>query len=935
MTSPAPAHPDLYLVDGSGFIFRAFHALPPMTRGDGVPVNAVYGFTNMLYKLLTDFAAAQVAVIFDAKEQTFRNEIYADYKANRDDPPDELIPQFSLIRESVDAFCLPCLELDGYEADDLIATYAKQAVARGQKVVIVSSDKDLMQLVRDGVTMWDPIKARTIAEPEVFEKFGVTPDKVVDVQALAGDSVDNVPGVPGIGVKTAAQLINEYGDLETLLARAGEIKQPKRRESLIEHAEKARVSRRLVKLDEAVPVTTPIDELRPREPDSSKLTGYLARMEFKTLLNRVTTRLREEGQVVEHPDLPVEVAAAAARALEPVVETPVETRYELVQDLPSLQRWIARAQQVGSLAFDTETDSLTACVCGLVGMSLAVAPGEACYVPLCHVDPEAGKSELDLAQTAKPQQIPLDDFKAAIGPLLADPSVLKIAHNAKFDLQVLQCLGLDVTPIDDTMLMSYALDGGSHGHGMDELASIHLGLKTITFAEICGSGKAQITFDRVPLDRALAYAAEDADLTLRLWRLFKQRLLADHMTTLYETVDRPLVRVVAGMESAGILIDRNALARMGQRFGERMAQLEAEIHRLAGRPFNLGSPKQLGEVLFDELKLQGGRKLKSGAWTTDASVLDEIEDSHPIIPMVQDWRQLAKLKATYTDALQQEIQPKTGRVHTSYALAATNTGRLSSTEPNLQNIPIRTEEGKQIRTAFVAGEGNVLLSVDYSQIELRLVAEIAGIQALQDAFRNGDDIHALTASQVFGVPMAEMTKEIRARAKAINFGIIYGISAFGLGRQLGIPQSEAADYIKKYLERFSELRAYMEETKSFARKHGYVLTLLGRKCHVPGIGEKNPARRSFAERQAINGRIQGTAADIMRRAMTHVSRALERAGSPARMLLQVHDELVFEVPETHAEATAAIVRTEMERAANLRVPLVAEAGWGRSWADAH
>ncbi|GIL41765.1 DNA polymerase I [Roseiterribacter gracilis] len=933
MTSPAPAHPDLYLVDGSGFIFRAFHALPPMTRGDGVPVNAVYGFSNMIYKLLTDFAAAQVAVIFDAKEETFRNKIYPDYKANRDAPPEELVPQFALIRESVHAFCLPCLELEGFEADDLIATYAKQAKARGQKVVIVSSDKDLMQLVGDGVTMWDPIKARSIAEPEVFEKFGVTPDKVVDVQALAGDSVDNVPGVPGIGIKTAAQLINEYGDLETLLARAGEIKQPKRRESLIEHAEKARVSKLLVKLDEAVPVTTPIDELRPREPDSSKLTAYLAKMEFKTLLNRVTTRLREEGQVVEHPDLPVETAAAAARALDPTPEAPVEARYELVQDLPALQRWIARAQRVGVVAFDTETDSLTPCVCGIVGVSLAVAPGEACYIPLCHVNPDAGG--LDLDQAAKPQQISLDEFKTAIGPLLTDPSVLKIAHNGKFDLQVLQCLGLDVTPIDDTMLMSYALDGGSHGHGMDELASIHLGLKTTTFAEVCGSGKAQITFDRVPLDRALAYAAEDADVTLRLWQLFKQRLLADHMTTLYETIDRPLLRVVAGMESAGILIDRNALAKMGQKFGERMVQLEAEVQKLAGRPFNLGSPKQLGEVLFDELKLEGGRKLKSGAWTTDASVLDEIEDSHPIIPAIQSWRQLAKLKATYTDALQEEIQQKTGRVHTSYALAATSTGRLSSTEPNLQNIPIRTEEGRQIRTAFIAGPGNVLLSVDYSQIELRIVADIANIQALRDAFTNGDDIHALTASQVFGVPMADMTKDIRARAKAINFGIIYGISAFGLARQLGIPQSEASAYIKAYLERFSELRDYMEETKSFARKHGYVLTLLGRKCHVAGINEKNPARRSFAERQAINGRIQGTAADIMRRAMRNVSRALQRAGSPAQMLLQVHDELVFEVPETHAEATAAIVRTEMERAATLGVPLVAEAGWGKSWADAH
>jgi DNA polymerase-1 len=922
-TQPKPAPTALYLIDGSGFIFRAFHALPPMTRSDGTPVNAVLGFVNMLIRLLTEFGVARIAVVFDAAGDSFRNAFYPAYKANRDAPPSELIPQFGLIREATEAFCLPQVELEGYEADDLIATYTRLAVENGDEVVIVSSDKDMMQLIRPGVTMFDPIKYKTIGPPEVFEKFGVTPDKVVDIQALAGDSTDNVPGVPGIGVKTAAQLITEYGDLESLLARAGEIKQPKRREALVNFAGQARVSRRLVELDAHVPPPLPVGELRVHEPDQEKLIAFLVQQEFRTTLARVQSRLRESGELVEHEH---------TGETEPAAPPPPVERYALVTDPETLDRWVARAAETGLLAFDVHTDVEVAVACQVTGIALAVSPGEACYVPLGH---RRHGGELGL-EGAGFTQLAMSDAIERLRAVLTDPSILKISHNAKYDIQVLDCLGLKATPVDDTLLLSYALDGNSQDHGLPALAERAIALKAQPLVELIGSGRTALGFADLAPETAMPYAAQQVDLMLRLQHALKARLVAEHQVTLYERIDRPLIPIIAGMEREGIKVDRSILARLGQRFGERLQGLEGQIHGLAGRKFNIGSPKQLGEVLFDELKLPAGGKVKTGGWSTHSDVLEPLaEQGYEVARLVLDWRAISKLKSTYADALVNEIQGATGRVHTSYALAATNTGRLSSIDPNLQNIPVRTEDGRLIRTAFVADEGNVLLSVDYSQIELRLVAEIAGIAALKQAFQDGIDVHALTASQVFGVPMSEMTSDIRRKAKAINFGIIYGISGFGLGQQLGVGAREAAEYIRQYLERFHELRVYMDETKAFARAHGYVLTLAGRKCYMPGIMEKNAAHRSFAERQAVNARIQGTAADIMRRGMIRVSRALARVGSPARMLLSVHDELVLEVPEGAVEEAAVLAKVEMEAAATLGVPLVAEARWGKSWAEAH
>ncbi len=943
----------LYLVDGSGFIFRAFHALPMLTRPDGTPVNAVLGFSNMLLKLLADARAEAVAVVFDSKRLNFRNEFYPDYKAHRPEPPEELKPQFALIREATEAFCLPCLELEGYEADDLIATYARLAQEAGRQVTIVSSDKDLMQLVRPGVGMFDPMKNKTIGPDEVFEKFGVPPEKVVDVQALAGDSVDNVPGVPGIGVKTAAQLITEYGDLEALLANAEKIKQPARRQKLIEFAEQARISRRLVLLDENVPPPKPLDELRVREPDHQRLIDFLKAQGFRTIVSRVEMEMQKDGRIADGAGggLPSPGSVPTPAAKSPAsTDTPAEegrparktvlhvpeVRYELVQDADTLRRWVDRARETGVLAVDTETDSLTPATATLVGVSLSTEPGIACYIPLAHGASTAAAGQLDFDAPPPPVQIPTAEAMAILKDVLEDPSVLKIGHNFKFDHQLFARNGIAVSPVDDSMLISYVLDGGAHGHGMDELAELHLAYTPIPFKEVCGTGKNQITFDRVPLDKALAYAAEDADITLRLWTLLKPRLVDDRMVTVYETLDRPLVPVVADMERAGVRIDKKALSDLSQSLSVRLAEIEKDVHALAGQSFNIGSPKQLGEILFDTLKLGTGKKGKTGAYSTDSSVLEELsEQGHTIAQRVLDWRQLAKLKSTYTDALQEKISPVTGRVHTAFALAATNTGRLSSTDPNLQNIPVRTEEGKKIRRAFVASPGHKLLSVDYSQIELRLVAEMANIQALKDAFRDGLDIHAATAAQVFGIPLDQMTPDIRRKAKAINFGIIYGISGFGLGRQLGIAPGEANSFIKTYLERFHELKVWMESIKAFARQHGYVVTLFGRRCYMPGIQDKNAARRAFAERQAINAPIQGTAADIMKRAMNRMPGALAAAGSNARMLLQVHDELLFEVPEAEAEDAARIVRGVMEGVAHLGVPLVAEAGIGGNWEEAH
>ncbi|MFI5024462.1 MAG: DNA polymerase I [Alphaproteobacteria bacterium] len=937
-----PRH--VYLVDGSGYVFRAYHALnppKPMLRPDGTLVNAVYGFSSMLIKLLRESDADCIAVIFDAGRTTFRNAIYADYKAHRPEPPEDLIPQFPLVREAARAFNLPAIEQGGYEADDLIATYARLAREAGARVTIVSSDKDLMQLVRDGVAMLDPIKEKPIGPAEVAEKFGVPPEKVVDVQALAGDSTDNVPGVPGIGVKTAAQLINEYGDLETLLARAGEIKQPKRRESLQQFAEQARVSKKLVVLEDHVPLEVPLAALTLREPDHDKLVAFLKEQGFPSLVARVEA---QAGAKPAAPQARTE-AGAAVRApeplrapLAPLPAAPLGQSYELVQSEEALAPWIARALAAGTVAVDTETTSLDATQARLVGVSLSLEPGAACYVPLGHRAPEH-QGTLDLGENAAreaPKQIALPSALQMLKPLLEDPAVLKIGHNIKYDMVVLARYGIAITPIEDTMLLSYVLAAGLHGHGMDELAKLHLDHDTIKYKDVTGSGKGQIGFDEVPLDKACAYAAEDADVTLRLWHVLKPQLLAERLVSVYETIERPLVPVIVAMEREGIKVDRTELKRLSEDFAARLVELERQIHKLAGESFNVGSPKQLGEILFERMSLAGGRKAKTGAYVTDADVLEELAaQGHDLPARVLDWRQLQKLKSTYADALVEQINPETGRVHTSYGMAIASTGRLSSTDPNLQNIPVRTEEGRRIRRAFVAEPGWKLVSLDYSQIELRLLAHVADIQALERAFKEGIDIHALTASQVFGVPVEGMDPMVRRKAKAINFGIVYGISPFGLARQLGIPQAEAADYIKAYFARYPGIRDYMERTKELCRKEGYVTTAFGRRIYLRGIKDQNPARRGFAERAAINAPIQGGAADIIKRAMIRVPEALAEARLSARMLLQVHDELVFEVREAEVEATVKAMRKVMEGAAHLKVPLVVDAGVADNWADAH
>ena len=905
------------LIDGSGFIFRAFYGLPPMTRADGVPVNAVYGFTNMLMKLLRELDADRIAVIFDKSGTTFRNDIYPEYKANRSETPPDLIPQFPLIRDATRAFNLPCIEKQGFEADDIIATYARLAREAGARVTIVSSDKDMMQLVGDRVTMYDGLKDRRIGPDEVVEKFGVLPERVIDVQALAGDASDNVPGVPGIGVKTAAELINRFGDLDAVLARAGEITQPKRRESLIANAEAARMSRRLVTLVDDVALDEGLADLHAGPPDVATLTAFLKAQNFGGIVGRVEAWL-----------------GAAPEGAEEQPDQPPERDYELVQDIAALERWIALAHDAGAVTMDCETTSLDALRAKLVGVSLSVEPGRACYIPLGHG--AAREGELGLDAQAAPKQIDFQEALALLGPLFADKAVLKIGQNIKYDMAVLANYGLAVSPVEDTMLLSYVLDGGSHGHGMDELSRIHLGLDPVPFKSVVGTGKKQITFDQVPLDAALDYAAEDADITGRLHGVLKPRLVEEGMVTVYETLERPLIPVLVAMERAGIKVDRAALENLSRDFGSRIAAYGAEIHQLAGREFTIGSPKQLGEVLFDEMGLKGGRKSKSGAYSTDASVLEALAaEGYDLPARVLDWRQLAKLKSTYTDALVARINPDTGRVHTSFSMAAAATGRLASSDPNLQNIPIRTEEGRKIRRAFIAEPGHKLLSADYSQIELRLAAHVAGVDSLKAAFHDGLDIHAMTASEVFGVPIEGMDPMIRRRAKAINFGIIYGISPFGLAKQLDIGQGDAKAYIEAYFERFPEILDYMERTKEVCRKQGYVTTLFGRRCHLPGINDKNPARRGFNERAAINAPLQGGAADIIKRAMIRMPAALEAKGLAARMLLQVHDELIFEVPDGEVEATAALVKQVMENAAHLSVPLVVDTGAATSWADAH
>lgn len=922
----------LHLIDGSAFIFRAYHALPPLTRkSDGLPVGAVSGFCNMLHRYVEGNtgpdAPTHVAVIFDHSGKTFRNDLYDQYKANRPPTPEDLKPQFPLTRDATRAFNIACKEIEGFEADDIIATLACQARAAGGRVTIISSDKDLMQLVGGGVEMLDAMKNKRIDSEGVVEKFGVGPERVVDVQALAGDSVDNVPGAPGIGIKTAALLINEFGSLEDLLDRAEEIKQPKRRQTLIDKREQIEMSKRLVQLDCDMELGFDLEELEVRDPKAENLLEFLSKMEFTTLTKRIAGQMGVDAPAAVTP------VAQTTDVMAPEAPSFAEADYSCVCNAEELVKWVRAIRERGWVAVDTETTGLNDMLVDLVGISLCVEAGKACYIPLSH---KSNDDDLFGGSGLAEGQMNIDEALAILKPVLEDPAILKIGQNMKYDAKILVRYGVNVAPIDDTMLLSYSLHGGLHGHGMDLLSERYLKHTPIPIKPLLGSGKSAITFDKVAIEEAVPYAAEDADITLRLWQLFKPQLHAQRVTTVYETLERPLVPVLAQMERHGIKVDRDTLSRMSNSFAQKMAGLEAEIHEMAGASFNVGSPKQLGEILFDKLELPGGKKGKTGAYATGADILEDLATEHDLPGRVLDWRQLSKLKSTYTDALQDHINPDTGRVHTSYSQTGANTGRLSSTDPNLQNIPVRSEDGRRIREAFVADEGNVLLSLDYSQIELRILAHVAGIDTLKQAFSDGHDIHAMTASEVFNIPLEEMTPDIRRQAKAINFGVIYGISGFGLARNLCIPRGEAQKFIDRYFERFPGIRQYMDETVEAAKENGYVQTLFGRKIHTPEIASKGP-RAGFAKRAAINAPIQGTAADVIRRAMIRMPDAI--AHLPARMLLQVHDELLFEVPRDHVEETIATARQVMEAAAmpvvQMDVPLIVDAGQGANWAEAH
>ena len=979
----------LFLVDGSGYIFRAYHALPPLTRkSDGLPVGAVSGFCNMLWKLLREARDTSVgvtpthfAVIFDYSSHTFRKEIYPEYKANRSAPPEDLIPQFGLIRQATKAFNLPCIEMNGYEADDLIATYARIAEEAGAEVTIISSDKDLMQLVTPSVAMYDSMKDKQIGIPDVVEKWGVPPEKMIDLQALTGDSTDNVPGIPGIGPKTAAQLLEEFGDLDTLLARAGEIKQQKRRENLLEHAEQARISRQLVTLKKDTPVEVGPDEFHLEPQDGKKLIAFLKAMEFNALTRRAAeatgvdaseiapARLKIEAVAEAHgPDLDVEppagenvmqaalpepaapgsargnagnFAASPADLVKSRTDEALAARYDrsayvTIRDLASLDVWINEAMASGMLAFNIETSSPDPMQADIVGISFATRPGRAAYLPINH---KTGDGDL-LGHGLVEGQVPEAEALSRLKPLLEDRAVLKIAHGMKFEWLVMHRHGINVHPLDDVVLISYVLDAGEGSHAMENLCERWLGHRPLTYKELIGSGKSSVTFDRVAIERATEYAAEDADLSLRLWRLLKPRLAADSVASVYERLERPLIPVLARMEERGISVDRQILSRLSGDFAQSAAAIEEDIYKLAGEKINIGSPKQMGDILFGKMGLPGGSKTKTGQWSTTAQLLEDLAaEGYELPRKIVDWRQLTKLKSTYTDAIPGYINPRTKRVHTSYALAATSTGRLSSSEPNLQNIPVRTAEGRKIRTAFIAEPGNKLISADYSQIELRVLAHVAEIPQLTQAFADGIDIHAMTASEMFNVPVKDMPSEVRRRAKAINFGIIYGISAFGLANQLSIPREEASQYIRTYFERFPGIRDYMESTKAFARQYGYVETIFGRRAHYPEIRSSNPQHRAFNERAAINAPIQGSAADIIRRAMVRMESALAQAKLSARMLLQVHDELIFETAEHEVEATIPVIREVMENAAmpavDLSVPLKVDARAAHNWDEAH
>ncbi|PSH67604.1 DNA polymerase I [Phyllobacterium brassicacearum] len=978
----------LFLVDGSGYIFRAYHALPPLTRkSDGLPVGAVSGFCNMLWKLLREARDTSVrdtpthfAVIFDYSSHTFRKQIYPEYKANRSAPPEDLIPQFGLIRQATKAFNLPCIEKEGFEADDLIATYARMAEEAGAEVTIISSDKDLMQLVTPNVSMYDSMKDKQIGIPDVIEKWGVPPEKMIDLQALTGDSTDNVPGIPGIGPKTAAQLLEEFGDLDQLLARAGEIKQQKRRENILQYAEQARISRQLVTLKKDTPIDVGIEDFSLEPQDGRKLIAFLKTMEFNSLIKRAAEATGVDASAIQPAPLKIEAVAEAhgpdvdiasapatigeaSPAINLAVGSPKQSAsngaatpadlaksrtdeilaakfdrsaYATIRDMATLQVWIDEAMASGIVAFDTETNSADPMQAEVVGLSLATRPGRAAYIPINH---KSGDGDL-LGGGLVEHQIPEQDVFRLLKPLLEDRSVLKIAHSMKYEWLVMHRHGIDLHPVDDTMLISYVLDAGEGSHGMDSLCDRWLGHTPLAYKDLIGSGKSSVTFDKVAIERATEYAAEDADITLRLWRLLKPRLVADGLVSVYERLERPLIPVLARMEERGISVDRQILSRLSGDLAQSAAAIEEEIYQLAGEKINIGSPKQMGDILFGKMGLPGGSKTKTGQWSTSAQLLEDLAaEGHELPRKIVDWRQLTKLKSTYTDALPGYINPRTKRVHTSYAMAATSTGRLSSSEPNLQNIPVRTSEGRKIRTAFIAEPGNKLISADYSQIELRVLAHVAEIPQLTQAFADGIDIHAMTASEMFGVPVKDMPSEVRRRAKAINFGIIYGISAFGLANQLSIPREEAGQYIRTYFDRFPGIRDYMESTKAFARQHGYVETIFGRRAHYPEIRSSNPQHRAFSERAAINAPIQGSAADIIRRAMVRMEPALNEAKLSARMLLQVHDELIFETSEVEVEATIPVIQDVMQNAAmpaiSLAVPLQVDARAANNWEEAH
>jgi len=904
----------LIIVDAPGYVYRAFFALPPMTRPDGTPIQAVYGFSNMILKLMDQYPDDDIVVVFDAAGPTFREEIYAPYKAQREPPPPEMKVQFPLVRRAAEAFDLPVVEVPGYEADDVIATLTRLARERGREVMIVSADKDLMQLVGPGVVMWHPIREQSIGPEEVRERFGVGPEKVRDVLALAGDPTDNVPGVRGIGIKTAAQLVEEFGSLEDILANLDRIRQPRRRQMLAEQADLARLSYELVKLNDHVPLPVSLEDLRRRPPDPKKLLDFFRENAFRSLIVRLE-EVAEQAAKEREAAKQREAEKAAARRLG-------------VFDFETLERILADARARGLLALDLETDSLAVDRARIVGLCLATEEGTGFYVPVDHRDAQGNRVN---------GQLPCDAVLERLRPVLKDPGVLKVGHNIKFDLAILERHGVEVAPVADSMLLSYAANGTAHGHGLDELARRYLDYETLTYAELCGRGAKQISFDRVPVERAIAYGGEDADITLRLHHALWRLVVGEQVVRVYETLDRPLVPIIARMERWGIRVDRKRLHELSRTFGERMAELEKRAWELAGTGFNLGSPRQIGEVLVRELKRIGARRTSTGALSTSADILEELADQGvELARIVLEWRQLQKLQRTYCDALIEQANPKTGRVHTSFNLAATSTGRLSSSDPNLQNIPIRTEEGRLIRAAFVAEDGWVLMSADYSQIELRVLAHLADVAGLKEAFAQGLDVHAAAAAAMFGIPVAQVDYEYRRAAKVINYGIVYGIGPQGLAQRLGVPVEKARAYIETYFERYPEIRAYMERVVEAAREKGYVQTLYGRRCAIADINHRVPSRRNAAERQAINAPVQGTAADIMKRAMIRIDRELARAGLGARMLLQVHDELVFEVPEAEVERTADLVRGLMEQAApQLTVPLEVELGWGRSWAEAH